>query len=171
MRQTHAHISWFPLQKLYLHVNSLGAAWDEARTSSLRFEWKSERPLNAPQSCLHSISSFEATGCSLPQSHVFYSNRFIFDSLTTVIQTKKLPIHTVWSHIYRWGSTAGTPSPCPTSLSSTSSGHVTAPPDHRTGALMTWKKWFPIWSRRKKNSDLEPQWFVGSFTINWQQFG
>lgn len=108
--------------------NCLSMAWDETGKSSLRFEWKSERPLSTPHSCLHSITDFEATGCSLPQSHVLYSNWFIFDSLTTASQTKKLPIYAVWSHICLWASTAGT--------LPTSTGHDPAPPDHKTGALM-----------------------------------
>lgn len=102
--RTHTH-QLIPPHKLYLHVNSLCAARDEARTSPLRFKWKSQRPLYVPQPCLHSIRSFEAAGCSSPQSHVFYSNRFIFDSLTTVTQTKRAVYsHRLISNIYLRGS-------------------------------------------------------------------
>ena len=101
---THTH-QLIPPHKLYLHVNSLCAARDEARTSPPRFKWKSQRPLYVPQPCLHSIRSFEAAGCSSPQSHVFYGNRFIFDSLTTVTQTKRAVYsHRLISNIYLRGS-------------------------------------------------------------------
>lgn len=98
----------------------------------LRFEWKSQRPLQDPQLRLHSIRTFEAAGRSLPQSHVFHRSRFIFDSLTTVIQTQKLPqfisfdLKIFICKAPRLGQ----------HLTLNSSSHVRTPPDHKTNVLI-----------------------------------
>lgn len=159
--RTHTH-QLIPPHKLYLHVNSLCAARDEARTSPLRFKWKSQRPLYVPQPCLHSIRSFEAAGCSSPQSHVFYSNRFIFDSLTTVTQTKRAVYsHRLISNIYLRGSSQLKLPASPTAFFRSRS-HVTTPPDHRTAGLMTWTRC--LQELVAENWDLEPRLLVVSLT-------
>lgn len=99
MRHTHTPADFTFISSIYMSTVSVQHEMRLERVfpQTLRFKWKSQRPLCAPQSCLHSITSFEAAGCSLPQSHVFYSNRFNFDSL---IQTKKLSVRIVWSQIF-----------------------------------------------------------------------
>ena len=162
---THSHShQLIPPHKLYLHVNSPCAAWDEARTSPLRFKWKSQRPLYVPQPCLHSITGFEAAGCSSPQSHVFYSNRSIFDSLTTVTQTKKAVYsYRLISNIYLRGSSQLKLPTSPTAFFQIQKSCYNSSRS-QDGWINDWDKMSSRVGSREENWDLESRLLVVSLT-------